>query len=98
MGSFTRTQKTGNSSFRFIESAGMSLTITQPIGGTVSDASYEIQWTSVNISTSKTVKIEWIKGIETGLIAEVLNTGSYTWNNVSLDGGDYQIKLSLVEV
>jgi hypothetical protein len=52
----------------------------------------------VNISASKTIRIEWIKGVQTGLIAEVLNTGSYTWNNVSLDGGDYQIKLSLVEV
>ena len=98
MGSFTRTQKTGNNSFRFIESAGMSLTIIQPITGLISNAIYEIQWTSVNISTSKTIRIEWIKGVQTGLIAEVLNTGSYTWNNVSLDGGDYQIKLSLVEV
>ena len=75
-----------------------SITLAQPITGLISNINYEIQWTSVNISASKTIRIEWIKGIETGLIAEVLNTGSYAWNNVMLDGGDYQIKLSLVEV
>jgi hypothetical protein len=74
-----------------------SITLTSPVNGIITNAYHTITWETVNISSDRTIKIEYI-GLTSGLIAEVLNTGSYVWDNTGLDAGDYQIKLSLVEV
>ena len=74
-----------------------SITLTSPIDGIITNAYHTITWETVNINSDRTIRIEYI-GLTSGLIAEVLNTGSYVWDNTGLDAGDYQIKLSLVEV
>jgi hypothetical protein len=74
-----------------------SITLTSPVNGIITNAYHTITWETVNINSDRTIRIEYI-GLTSGLIAEVLNTGSYVWDNTGLDAGDYQIKLSLVEV
>ena len=74
-----------------------TITLTSPIDGIITNAYHTITWETVNINSDRTIRIEYI-GLTSGLIAEVLNTGSYVWDNTGLDAGDYQIKLSLVEV
>jgi hypothetical protein len=84
-----------------IKDAVKTITVTLPNGGeqiTVGD-SYNITWTSSNISASDNVKIELFKNgsFNSTITASTINDGAYSWDTTGLTlANDYKIKISWV--